>query len=270
MSQVWHNKSMLEDKTYNYLIQYSYIGTKYSGLQRQTTNSQTVQEVLEKAFNEAFDYSSPKVIVTNRTDTGVHAKTQYLKLITSTNRCAEKIIRRCNQILPLDIRLNSCEFVANYFNLNNIIKSKTYRYFLTDSSNLNAFMAQTVYLHPKKLDFDLMAQGAKLFNGEIDIRHFCVLGGRNPSTTKRNIQAYLRPYHMDRNDELERIFFLEISSTGFLKYTIRFIMGALILVGSHEIGLDELKESLHSNALLSKSFKAPANGLQLYDIKIKV
>ena len=247
---------------YYYIARISYLGTNYSGLQRQTKNPNTIQERIESTLTEVLNYEKVKISVASRTDTGVHALCQYIKIKISKEFDPFKLQKILNHKLPLDIRINQLVKSTRAFNLQKAISTKTYRYYFCHDTAPLATKASTIYHSYTFLNIEKMKKAALLFEGEHDLIHFCVLGAR-ASNSKRTLISC----EIIEDPQAPLIFYLEIKANGFLKYMVRFIMGSLLKVGEEKITVEDIKRALKDVSRQPLPYKAPPHGLQLYHME---
>lgn len=258
-------KAMNEEKKYTYKLILSYKGTQYSGWQNQTTNPNTVQNCVEKVLTPIAKYKDFQVIGASRTDTGVHASGQVLKVVLPKEVEPTNLLMGMNSKLPDDIRVIRSEFIHPQFNANKDSKSKEYHYYFTMNQSENAITAQTIYSFPEHLNLDLMQLACKKLIGEHNFLSFSTPGA-NTSSTIRNITKC----SIEKTNFLthpEDVYYLKIEGNGFLKYMVRIIMGALWDIGLEKLSIKELENSLSSGEKIGTRNKAPAKGLHLINIK---
>jgi tRNA pseudouridine38-40 synthase len=91
----------MNEKTFKARI--SYTGEKFSGWQVQP-EKRTVQGVLLEALSKLFK-GKVKVIAAGRTDTGVHALNQIIKIRGETSLDPSVLKKALNSLLPRDIKV---------------------------------------------------------------------------------------------------------------------------------------------------------------------
>jgi tRNA pseudouridine38-40 synthase len=251
------------ESNYYYKLILSYKGTNYSGWQFQTANSQTIQNYVEKVLRKIANYQEFQVIGASRTDTGVHAKGQTLKVTLPREIEPDKLLLGMNSKLPDDIRVLECQFVDKSFNVNRDVKSKEYHYYFSLNKVRGASLSEIILYQESDLNIDLMREACELIVGEHDFNGLCT-GGEGFNTI-RNInycsieETSFLPFE-------DKIFYLKIGASGFLKYMVRLIMGELLQVGLGELSLKDFSEIINSgNSRISK-VKAAPHGLHLMNI----
>jgi tRNA pseudouridine38-40 synthase len=170
-----------------------------------------------------------------------------------------------NSKLPDDIRVVSAEFVDEKFNVNRDTKSKEYHYYFTVNESESALISETVHSFPENLNLELMQEACSKLTGEHNFMSFCT-PGPNPSSPHRNIIKCsiekTRFLTLDKD-----IYNLKIEGSGFMKYMVRILMGALWDIGQNKLSIEDLVLSLSSGEKHGIRTKAPALGLNLVHIK---
>jgi tRNA pseudouridine38-40 synthase len=194
----------------------------------------------------------------------VHASGQVLKIILPKEIIPDQLVMGMNSKLPPDIRVVSAEFVDKKFNVNRDTKSKEYHYYFTDNKSPNAILSEIICYIPRTLNIELIEKACELLLGEHDFANFCAESSREMNTI-RNItycsieKASFAPFSSE-------VYFLNIQAAGFLKYMVRYIMGALIEVGQEKLSFKDFKNSLTPGTHSHFKKKAPAVGLHLIKI----
>ena len=242
----------------------SYKGTNYSGWQFQTENSNTVQAEVERVIASILNYQNFQIIAASRTDSGVHAQGQLLKIILPKNISPSKLLTGLNTKLPRDIRFIDIQYIEESFNVNQSITSKEYHYYFTSSKNPMATLSDIVYFCPDKLDIELMRKACDLIRGEHHFSSFTPPGKEDNNVLRKVIHCSI-----DKTSFLpifENIFYLNIQAKGFLKYMVRFLMNSLLQVGKKQISLEQFKALLDADMQINNSTKASPVGLHLIRI----
>lgn len=248
-----------------YKLQLSYKGTQYSGWQFQTENHETVQEYVEKVIQKIAKHHKMKLSGASRTDTGVHASGQTLKITMPKKIDPENLMKGMNTTLPRDIRVVSCEFADSDLNVAMDCKSKEYHYYFTVNKNQNALVNEAVYSYPENLDIEKMQKACTSLLGEHNFFSFSNPGPRlnTPFRTITNCSIEKTNFLTMEKD----VYYLKITAPGFLRYMVRYLMGALWDIGAGKLSLKELEMSLQTGEEYGLRTKAPASGLHLIHIE---
>lgn len=237
-------------------LKISYRGSNYSGWQRQK-NAISIQEVIE---NSIFKLSNFEVSLygASRTDSGVHAKSQFATFNDNSSIPAEKYIFALNTILPRDIRIvDSFECDGN-FNPRTDTDYKIYKYLIYNKPYSSAIYNDISSHISDKLDIDNMKKAAKTIIGTHDFSAFESSG----ASVKDKVRTIFSSEIFQNGDFIEYI----VKGDGFLYNMVRIIVGTLI-----DIGKGKLDVFCFNKAFLSKDrgelgFTAEAKGLCLEEI----
>ena len=243
----------------NIVLTVSYLGTQYSGFQRQK-NGISVQELLEKAIFEATGEQT-KVTPSGRTDAGVHAIGQVVNFLTNSTIPASKFYIPLNQVLPQDIRVMSSTEAPVSFNSRKDAKQKTYMYKAYLGPVLSALEQDRVLHYPKPINMDLVSAACKMVEGEHDFSAF-VSTGSSSKTTTRTI------YECRANLENNYLTF-EITGNGFLYNMVRILVGTILEIGQGKMSLDNFKKLLDGGDRKDAGKTAKACGLYLKSVMYK-
>jgi len=263
---------------YHHRLVISYKGTSYFGWQDLGAGEQkpTVQASIHQVLNKICKHQGCTISAASRTDAGVHAQGQVVKITIPIAIESRKLLLGMNSLLPDDIRILQCEPCAAEFNSNKDSKSKEYHYyFCTDpiyNPVLNDIVAPVPSNSPSNskatatetLDIELMQQACKLFIGEHDFYSFARRDA-NISSTFRTIFSceilQAQPSTFGNN-----IYYLKIVGNGFLKQMVRYIAGALFALGRNQLSLSDISEALVNHKEEKISTRAKSRGLHLIQI----
>jgi tRNA pseudouridine38-40 synthase len=248
-----------------YKVILSYKGTKYSGWQFQTVNPETVQNHVQKVIANIVNHQEFQVIGASRTDTGVHASGQVLKITLPKEIDPDNLTMGMNTKLPNDIRVIKSEFINKEFNVNRDTKSKEYHYYFTTNKNHNAVLDETIHFLGEDINIEKMREACSYIIGKHNFEGLCVKGSRDVNPIREITYCSIEktsflPFESE-------IYYLKIEGSGFLKYMVRFIMGALLEIARGNLSIETLDNSLASGESFTPKKKAPAKGLHLMKIK---
>jgi tRNA pseudouridine38-40 synthase len=258
---------------YKTIIQYE--GTHYAGFQYQN-NLKTVQSEFNKALEKLVE-GKVTTKAASRTDTGVHALYQVVK-ITSTNPLdLSAFLQTFNQTLPSSIKCLSIEVCPGNFHPSAFTISKEYRYLFTNKTQVAKDDLLFVANISNPLDFKKIDLCIQAMIGKHDFCNF-YSNGSNVKTTVREIflceLKEIDPHSIFPSSklfhlpsELKKCYEFRIIANGFLKQMIRHIVSALWMVGSGKISVDEFLILLHGPKDERQKWKvASPNGLYLFKI----
>lgn len=253
--------------TYKIVVQYK--GTAYSGFQIQA-NDKTIQGEINKALTVLSKTDEVKSIGSGRTDAGVHALAQVMRIEIPVYIPAENLHRALNSNLPDDIRVLSAEMCTRDFHPIYSAQSKEYNYVFSNAQVISPFASELVSHFSQSLDIEAMRNGCALFCGEHDFLNFQCTGTEIESTVRKITTCELIHYQSTGHwaHLLPDYYVLKIIGNGFLKQMVRLIMGALWALGTGKISLLDIEHSLKKNNPLPRRLgpTAPPQGLYLKEV----
>jgi len=235
-------------------------GKNYQGWQRQTVGV-GVQQIIEKVLARLYPESEPLLQSSSRTDTGVHA----LGLVAHVDlplRPSTPLIRLANTINahpPSDIRIVSANAVSSDFHARYHAQRKQYRYQVWNHSSMNPLMLDFAWHVPNKLDFALMRQAAKRFEGTHDFRAFT---NKHPYPLKDAVRK-LNRVSLKKSGALLTVV---IEGEGFLYKMCRNIVGVMVQVGQGRFSLEDLEQMFESKDRTQAGVTPPPHGLTLWKV----
>lgn len=253
---------------YFYKIILQYAGTRYSGWQFQD-NAPSIQGELNSVLREMSKSESIKTMGCGRTDAGVHALEQVVKVSLPINIVPSGLMKGLNSLLPADIRVVEASTTNVDFHPIFDCKEKEYNY-LFSRLPLSPFASPYITLFDFAFDLNLLQRAAKIFEGTHDFQNFYCLGTEVKSTTRTIFECRVDQFKGLEfwNNFYPEYFVLKISGNGFLKQMVRAIMGAIWSVARGKNTLEELKTALEGPKISKKiGGVAPPQGLYLIKAK---
>lgn len=256
---------------YKAIIQYD--GTNYFGFQWQKGIPS-----IQNDFNLSLSQLLSGKITTmgsSRTDSGVHAIEQIVKITSEHQIDCELFLIQLNKILPSQIKCLSIDSCEGSFKPTTSNISKEYRYLFTNTLKSSCDDQLFIANHPYSLDLELMKKCAQEIVGKHDFHNFCSAGS-NVKTTIRSISfcevSEVDPHSvLPQKDlfllppDLRQCYQLRIVGNGFLKQMVRHLMSALWLVGRGKISPNDFSLLLNGPEKTKRLWKvASARGLYLY------
>lgn len=252
---------------YKIIVQYK--GTAYSGFQVQL-NERTIQGEINQALKVLSKTDSVKSIGSGRTDAGVHALAQVMRVEIPVDIPEESFHKALNAHLPDDIRVIQASKCRPDFHPIFSAKSKEYNYIFANTPTLSPFASELVTHFPHSLNIDRMREGCAVFKGEHDFKNFQCTGTVIENTVRQIVSCDIIKYNSTGHWShlAPEYYVLEVVGTGFLKQMVRLMMGALWNLGMDKITLNELKDSLKEGFVLSRRLgpTAPPQGLYLKEV----
>jgi tRNA pseudouridine38-40 synthase len=235
----------------------AYDGTDYEGWQIQP-NGRAVANRLASVFNTVFGHM-PVIIGASRTDAGVHAQGQVIRIATPLNIDPHALEHAWNNRLPSSIMVRDLVACDESFHPQKDVAYKTYWYHVSDTRPL-PFAGRYVYRYRYAIDQQRLQESLNIFVGEHDFRSFCT--GDDRENTVRVIHAIRVEFAQQW-----QAYRIVVEGPGFLRYMIRRIVGAALEVSSREgSSLAILKEVLEQKDPEHSLPNAPAHGLMLAEI----
>lgn len=201
-----------------------YDGTDFAGWQTQP-GRRTVQGVLEEALAPVT--GTLRTLASGRTDAGVHALGQVVRVQTEAPYPAAAILDAVNARLPADVAALTCEEAEPGFHPIADAVGKTYRYLLHDGPRRDIFLRRTSWKLWTPLSTSAMQSAAAVLYGRHDFRSFQSSGSQRKTTVRT-----VRRLQVQRGFEnCEHLIAVEVEADGFLYNMARAIVGTLVEVG---------------------------------------
>ncbi len=259
---------------YHHRLVISYKGSSYFGWQDLGTSEQrpTVQASIHQILKKICKYQDCAISAASRTDAGVHAQGQVIKITIPLAIESGKLLLGMNSLLPDDIRIIQCEPCALEFNPNKDSKSKEYHYYFCTDIIYNPVLNDILMHIPSNskasatvsLDIELMKRACILFIGEHDFYRFAKRDA-NMSSTFRTIFS-CEILEAQPTTFGNKIYYLKIVGQGFLRHMVRYIAGALFALGRNQLSLSDISEALINHKEEKVSPKAKSRGLHLIQV----
>ncbi len=248
-----------------YKLVVSYNGAGFLGWQTQVDELNTIQGQINNALRKLAKSDDVKSLGSGRTDAGVHALAQVVKIEIPFSIEPEGLKKGLNSHIDSKIKVLAVEKCADGFHPVRDALWKEYCYLFTygDPSGLPHF--NDLKTHFKgELDIDLMRSACKKFVGEHDFQNYFTVGTEVSGTVRRILHC-----DIEKADQFpigghgEDFYLLRIKGTGFLKQMVRLIMGALVNVGKGKLSPAQIENSLNTKLDDKLGPVAPPQGLYL-------
>ena len=244
---------------HNYLIKIEYDGTNFVGWQYQK-NGISIQEKIEKALKKILK-SKTRIYGAGRTDKGVHALGQIAnftieKKIEDENKFLNSINFFLNKssISIIDIKKRKLEFHSR-FNA----KERVYEYRIVNRQGLLSIDKNKAWLVKKKININLLRQGAKVLEGTHNFSTFRAASCSAKSPIKKINSVKIKK----SGDKI----FIRFSSKSFLQNQVRSMVGCLYYLSINKWSFINFKKAFKLKKREECAPPAPACGLFLIDIK---
>ena len=241
----------------------AYDGTEFRGLAPNAgvrTVVGELQRVIEPLIGEV-----PDIVMSGRTDAGVHAWGQVLSFEAAAETVdLDRIQRSVNARLAPEVVLRTIETAADDFSARFSATGRRYRYLIVNRDVPDPFLARTAWWVAPPLDVAAMEAAAAHLVGEHDFTSFCrrpkvAAGEPVPSLVRRIDGARWRPLEHD-------LLRFEIEGSAFCHQMVRSIVGLLVAVGTGKRRAEEVPAVLAARDRAAAEQPAPAAGLTLWQV----
>lgn len=233
----------------------SYDGYSFNGYQKQKHDKNTIQEVIENVLSTIF---KEKVIIygSGRTDKHVHALGQVFHFESEKNVPVNNLKKALNEMLPISIQIINCEVVDDSFHARYSSHKKVYVYKIKNTNEKNVFEDRYYTYIKEKIDIDLLKQAASLFVGKHDFKNF---------TTNKidEVESFVKTIYDVKVKNSKKEITITFYGSGFLRYQVRMMVGALIVVSTNKKDISFISKLLKDNVDEKCSYKAEPQGLYL-------
>ncbi len=254
-----------------YQLTLAYDGTDFFGSQRQAKR-RTVQGELEKALCK-LGWTGRSILMSGRTDTGVHATGQVAACDLSWSHSDEELVRALNATLPADMAVHQARMVHAKFHPRFDASSRRYRYRLFCQPLRDPLRERFAWRVWTSIDEALLAETATLFLGTHDFSAF-----GSPTTPRGGTVRTVMKAEWFREAKDEWHF--EVQADAFLYRMVRRLVFVQVAVAQGKVPAEAIARSLakqpsacpeRSRRAGTRSEKlpaglAPARGLTLVEV----
>ncbi len=243
-----------------YKLTVAYDGTDYAGWQWQD-NSPTIERALRQAVSKAFKYTHQNfyLVGASRTDAGVHAKGQVVRLCIPINVPPTKLLSILNNALPSDIIITEAQNADEHFHPQHAVISKKYTYTIFTRRPLPHLQRHGWFFY-YPFDYEIVRKALTLYIGTYDFRMFC------KENLEKNTTKTITSASIDHCRETGT-YTITIEGPSFLRYMIRRIVGAVSYCAAKKnVTLEDISLALKNKKTLPLIPCAPAKGLCLEKI----
>ena len=248
-----------------YQLTLAYDGTDFFGSQRQA-KSRTVQGELEKALNK-LGWTGRSVIMSGRTDTGVHATGQVASFDLDWSHPDADLVRALNAELPPDLAVWKARMVHAKFHPRFDATSRCYRYTLFCQPIRDPIRECFAWRVWPTINSDALVSTAKLFLGTHDFSAF-----GSPTTSKGSTVRTVMKTDWTQTREAKDEWHFEVQADAFLYRMVRRLVFVQVAVAQGKVSAEAVAHSLAKPAsagTLSEKNPAglaPAHGLTLVEV----
>jgi len=243
----------------------AYDGTNFFGSQRQT-NKRTVQGELEKALRR-FDWSGRSIIMSGRTDTGVHATGQVVSFDLDWSHSDEELIRALNAALPADMAVQQARMVHAKFHPRFDATSRRYCYRLYCQPVRHPIRERFHWRVWPQIDSEALVKNAWLFLGTHDFSAF-----GSPTTPRGSTVRTVMKAEWTQARDAKNEWHFEVQADAFLYRMVRRLVFVQVAVSQGKFSAESVARSLAKPALAASGIEkipaglAPAHGLTLVEV----
>jgi tRNA pseudouridine38-40 synthase len=245
----------------------AYDGTDFRGL-APNEGVRTVVGELQRVI-EPLIGQMPDIVMSGRTDAGVHAWGQMLSFEMPDDAVAlERIQRSINTRLGPEIVAREVTTADDEFSARFSATGRRYRYDVVNRDVPDPFSARTAWWFAGDLNLDAMNQACTHLIGAHDFSSFCRRPKPGPDADGNVVEPSLvrrvtGARWLDLGDDMLRF---EIEGSAFCHQMVRSIVGFLVMVGTGKRGADELPDVLAAKDRAAAEQPAPPNGLTLWQV----
>ena len=243
-----------------YQLTLAYDGTEFFGSQRQAKR-RTVQGELEKALCK-LGWAGRSVLMSGRTDTGVHATGQVASCDLEWSHSDEQLVRALNALLPADMAVHQARMVHEKFHPRFDASSRRYRYRLFCQPLRHPIRERFAWRVWPAIRDDLLAETATLFLGTHDFSAF----GSPTTPTGGTVRTVMKAeWFQTENDGM---WHFEVQADAFLYRMVRRLVFVQVAIAQGKVPAEIIARSLAKQASAEKlpAGLAPANGLTLVEV----
>lgn len=237
-----------------YKLHLEYNGRNFCGSQIQK-NLRTVEKVLRDTLNNFFE--NYKLKLASRTDAGVHALGNVVKLEVNKKIKVNEFLEKINYYLPDDLKVIKIEKVKKDFDVRRV-KYKVYQYTIYNSLNKPTLFEEYVWWVKDKISYKLIKKVAKFFSS---IKRFNFATLKEVVDSKKNLNCRIKI----KVKKFQQFFILTFIGDRFLYKLIRNLVSLMIEVSTGRLDFKDLKEIIYKWRWF-KGKPAPANALILIKI----
>ena len=256
---------------HTYFVRLQYLGFRFSGWQKQP-GQRTIESMLKKTLKFVLPDRNCKIIGAGRTDAKVSALQMDCQLIIEGDPIVDfpSFVSSFNLNLPPDIRILQVKEATDGLNIIQDVRFKEYCYLFSFGAKNHPFCAPFLANFQEALDLAEMQKAASLFAGTHNFRNFTARLQPKTKVIRTIVHCEITENTLLRaNFFPENTYMLNVRGAGFMRYQIRMMMGALVLLGKGAMDMDMLKRALDGSENVLIPYVAPGSGLLLRDIEFK-
>jgi tRNA pseudouridine38-40 synthase len=251
-----------------YQLTLAYDGTGFFGSQRQAKR-RTVQGELEMALS-TLGWTGRSVLMSGRTDTGVHATGQVAAFDLDWSHSDEDLVRALNAALPRDMAVHKAWMVHAKFHPRFDAVSRRYRYRLFCQPLRDPIRERFTWRVWPAVNSEVLASASRFFLGTHDFSSF-----GSPTTPRGStVRTVIKAEWMQALDEQDEWHF-EVQADAFLYRMVRRLVFIQVALAQGKVSAEVIANSLAKQDPAGKRGEkrtavppgiAPAHGLTLVEV----
>ena len=247
-----------------YQLTLAYDGTNFFGSQRQA-KSRTVQGEFEKALMK-LGWTGRSVIMSGRTDTGVHATGQVAACDLDWSHADADLVRALNAELPTDMAIWKARMVHSKFHPRFDATSRCYQYRLFCQPLRDPIRERFAWRVWPAISSNALGSVSSLFLGTHDFSAF-----GSPTTPKSGTVRTVMKANWTQTREAKDEWLFHVQADAFLYRMVRRLVFVQVAVAQGKVSAERIVDALAS-PLKAKSRSeipaglAPAHGLTLVEV----
>lgn len=240
-----------------YFVRIAFIGSGFYGTQKQNDKI-TVQGVFEECLSNLFD-EKISVKISSRLDRNVNALDFAFTFDSKTDKVdADYLKYYLARTFPSDILIKDVRIVDSSFSARYDCSYKQYCYLIQNGVKYNPLLRDITYIPKKELDVSKLKDALVLFEGEHDFKMFASPEGDEKTVLDIDSVSLV---------ENRGIIAIRFTSKSFLRYQIRFMVGAMLSYERGKLTLDSIESLLSGKSMKFPRIKAEPQGLLLERIE---
>ncbi|HSA07574.1 MAG TPA: tRNA pseudouridine(38-40) synthase TruA [Candidatus Gastranaerophilales bacterium] len=243
----------MSEKNNKYAIIVEYIGTSFSGSQFQPEQI-TIQSEIERVI-KILTKEEIKTVFSGRTDSGVHAKCQFVHFYTDRELDKKRFIYSINAMLPSNISVKQLMKVDKSFHSQKSARFRWYRYIINNGQARSVFLKDLSTHIRDDLNLEEMQKALNYISGCHDFTSFKKTNSDNPAKECNLMYASCRK----KSD----IIYIDLIANRFLYNMVRIIVGTLIEIGKGVYKAERMLDVLKAKDRRQAGNTADPNGLIL-------
>ena len=249
---------MQKDKTekIRYALIIEYLGAAFCGSQVQP-GKMTIQSEIERAISILLK-KEVKTVFAGRTDSGVHAKGQFLHFDTNQEIDKKRFIYSINALIHNGISVKQMMKVDKSFHSQKSAKYRWYRYIIDNNLSCSVFLKNISTHISGDLDTEEMQKALDYILGCHDFSSFKKTNSDNPAKECNLMYAKCR--------KISGIIYIDLIANRFLYNMVRIIVGTLLEIGKGSHNTNWILEVLCAKDRIKAGPTADPRGLMLMSV----